>query len=406
MSFCQYLLGYAHWANPVTLAAKSHRGNFFQDRIASTAKGRCSSRAQGMCSNNSKLASTNPEKTEGWSGTLARYKGSNFPKSCWQVANSVLPFVALWYLMYLSSFWSYGLTLLLAVPAAGFVVRIFVIQHDCGHHSFFSHRRANDILGFLCGVVTATPYHSWRRAHARHHVTSGNLEHRGHGDVATLTVREYLARSGWHRLRYRIYRHPLIMYLLSASFQFMIGQRFTLGIPRSWRRERNSVYFTNLAIVAVLGLASVTIGLPTFLLIELPVMVLASAAGSWLFYVQHQYEDAYWQPNRSWDFTDSALAGSSYYHLPRVLQWFTGNIGFHHIHHLNSRIPNYNLAACHAAEPQLREVVTLGLWQSLRCASLKLWDEDRQRLVTFASAHSGSSIAGGMLDRRRVGDRE
>jgi omega-6 fatty acid desaturase (delta-12 desaturase) len=192
------------------------------------------------------------------------------------------------------------------------------------------------------------------------------------------------------------------MYFLSASFLFIVGQRFTHRIPRSWKRERNSVYFTNLALVAVLIVAWSTIGVPTFLLIELPVMVLASAAGSWLFYVQHQYEDAYWQPDQSWDFTHSALAGSSFYRLPGLLRWFTGNIGYHHIHHLNSRIPNYNLAACHAAEPQLREVVTLGLWQSLRCASLKLWDEDRQRLVTFAAAHSEIPKHGGILERQRV----
>ncbi len=355
-----------------------------------------------MTSENMKFASTEPENTAAvWSGTLARYKRSNSLKSFWQVANSLLPFVGLWYLMYLSYSWSYWLTLLLAVPTAGFVVRIFIIQHDCGHHSFFANRQANDVLGFVCGVITATPYHFWRRAHARHHVTSGNLEHRGHGDVGTLTVEEYLGRSPWSRLKYRLYRHPLVMFFLSASFQFIIGQRFTHGVPRSWRRERNSVYFTNLAILAVLALAWSTMGVPMFLLIELPVMVLAAAAGSWLFYIQHQYEDAYWQPHQSWDFTHSALAGSSYYRLPRVLQWFTGNIGYHHIHHLNSRIPNYHLAACYAAEPSLREVVTLGLRQSLRCAALKLWDEDRQRLVTFAEAHSRPAIAGGtqVLDR-------
>lgn len=355
-----------------------------------------------MTSENMKFASTEPENTAAvWSGTLARYKRSNSLKSFWQVANSLLPFVGLWYLMYLSYSWSYWLTLLLAVPTAGFVVRIFIIQHDCGHHSFFANRQANDVLGFVCGVITATPYHFWRRAHARHHVTSGNLEHRGHGDVGTLTVEEYLGRSPWSRLKYRLYRHPLVMFFLSASFQFIIGQRFTHGVPRSWRRRRNSVYFTNLAILAVLALAWSTMGVPMFLLIELPVMVLAAAAGSWLFYIQHQYEDAYWQPHQSWDFTHSALAGSSYYRLPRVLQWFTGNIGYHHIHHLNSRIPNYHLAACYAAEPSLREVVTLGLRQSLRCAVLKLWDEDRQRLVTFAEAHSRPAIAGGtqVLDR-------
>lgn len=293
--------------------------------------------------------------------------------------------------MYLSLSWSYWLTLLLAVPTAGFLVRIFIIQHDCGHHSFFASRRANDVLGFLCGVLTITPYQFWRRTHARHHVSSGNLDHRGYGDVATLTVREYLDRNAWGRLRYRLYRNPLVMFFLGASFQFIVAQRFTQGIPRSWWRERWSVYATNLAMLAVLGAAWCTIGLPAFLLIELPLRVLSAAAGSWLFYVQHQYEEAYWQPHQSWDFTDSALAGSSYYRLPRVLRWFTGNIGYHHIHHLNSRIPNYNLAACYAAEPALREVATLGLRDSLRCASLKLWDEENQRMVSFADARANQT---------------
>jgi len=339
-----------------------------------------------------------------WCGTVSLYKHSSPLKSCWQVANSLLPFFGLWYLMYLSFFWSYWLTLLLAVPTAGFLVRIFIIQHDCGHHSFLANRRANDVLGFLCGVLTITPYYFWRRTHARHHVTSGNLNHRGHGDVGTLTVREYQDRSTWGRLRYRLYRNPLVMFFLGASFQFIVGQRFTHGIPRTWWRERLSVYGTNLAMITVLGVAWCTIGVPIFLLIELPLRVLSAAAGSWLFYIQHQYEEAYWQPQQSWDFLESALAGSSYYRLPRVLRWFTGNIGYHHIHHLNSRIPNYNLAACYAAEPAFRQVVTLGLWQSFRCASLKLWDEESQRMVTFADVHArqaaGDSVAANRQTRK------
>lgn len=323
-----------------------------------------------------------------WCGTVAIYKRSSLPKSCWQIANSLLPFFGLWFLMYLSYFWSYWLTLLLAVPTAGFLVRIFIIQHDCGHHSFFANRRANDVLGLLCGILTITPYHVWRRTHSRHHVTSGNLNHRGHGDVGTLTVREYEQRSLWGRLRYRVNRNPLVMFFLNASFQFIVSQRFTHGMPRSWRRERRNVYMTNLVMVTVLGLAWCTIGVRTFLLIELPLRVLSAAAGSWLFFIQHQYEEAYWQTDQSWNFIQSALAGSSYYRLPRVLQWFTGNIGYHHIHHLNSRIPNYNLAACYAAEPAFRQAVTFGVRQSLKCASLKLWNEENQRMVTFADVRA------------------
>jgi omega-6 fatty acid desaturase (delta-12 desaturase) len=182
------------------------------------------------------------------------------------------------------------------------------------------------------------------------------------------------------------------MFFLGASFLFIVRQRFTAGMPASWRRERHSVYATNLGILAVLGLAWYTIGVPTFLLIELPIVVLGAAAGSWLFFVQHQYEEAYWQPQQSWEFTRSALEGSSYYRLPRVLQWFTGNIGYHHIHHLNSRIPNYNLPACHAAEPAFRQAVTFGLLESLKCASLKLWDEDNQRMVTFAEFYARPAV--------------
>jgi omega-6 fatty acid desaturase (delta-12 desaturase) len=321
-----------------------------------------------------------------WAATIARYKQPSLGKSCWQIANSWLPFLGIWYLMYLTSAQHVWLTLLLAVPAAGFVVRIFIIQHDCGHHAFFRSHRANDLLGFLCGLVTFTPYHLWRRTHARHHVSSGNLDHRGHGDVGVLTVAEYQARSRLGRLRYRVYRHPLFMFFVGASFLFVIRQRFTTGIPRSWHRERRSVHATNVGILAVLCAAWWTIGLPKFLLIEGPIMVLGSAAGTWLFYVQHQFEDAYWRPHRTWDFTESALEGSSYYRLPAALQWFTGNIGFHHIHHLNSRIPNYHLPACYAAEPAFRQAVTFGFWQSLRCASLKLWDEEERRMVTFAQA--------------------
>jgi omega-6 fatty acid desaturase (delta-12 desaturase) len=340
----------------------------------------------GMTAENTIVVPGKEATTPIWGATVTKYKCSDVRKSCWQVANSVLPFFSLWYLMYLSYSWSYWLTLLLAVPTAGFLVRIFIIQHDCGHHSFFRNQQANDVLGFLCGVLTVTPYHFWRRMHARHHVSSGNLDHRGQGDVGILTLKEYRERSRWGRLAYRIYRHPLFMFFIGASFMFVVQQRFTHGIPRSWRRERISVYATNIAILGLLCVASSTIGLSTFLFIELPVLVLSAAAGSWLFFVQHQYEEAYWQPQPSWDFTRSALEGSSYYHLPHILRWFSGNIGYHHIHHLNSRIPNYNLPACYAAEPAFRQSTTFGVLESLKCVSFKLWDENRQRMITFAEA--------------------
>jgi omega-6 fatty acid desaturase (delta-12 desaturase) len=291
--------------------------------------------------------------------------------------------------MYLSLSWSYWLTLLLALPTAGLLVRLFIIQHDCGHHSFFQSRRANDLLGAFCGLFTLTPYRLWRRSHSRHHASSGDLSHRGHGDVWVLTVEEYFSRSYLGQLQYRLYRHPLFLFAIGPGFLFVVQNRFTYQVPRAWRRERGSVHITNLGILAALVAAWCTIGLAAFLLVHLPIVLIAASVGSWLFFIQHQYERAYWQPHDRWDFIRAAFEGSSYFRLPRMLQWFTGNIGFHHIHHLESRIPNYNLPACFDAVPELRQVVTLGLLDSIRCTRLKLWDEQLQRMVTFSEAHRG-----------------
>lgn len=291
--------------------------------------------------------------------------------------------------MYLSVGFSYWLTLLLAVPTAGLLVRLFIIQHDCGHHSFFSSRRANDALGLFCSLFTLTPYALWRRSHSRHHASSGNLDHRGHGDVWTLTVAEYRQLSVVGKLRYRSYRNPLFLFVIGPSLLFVLGQRFTFGVPSNWRRERMNVHITNMAIAALIAAAWYTIGLTTFFLVHGPIVFMAASIGAWLFFIQHQYETAYWQPNENWEFGRSAFQGSSYYRLPRVLQWFTGNIGFHHIHHFESRIPNYNLAACFANVPELRQAVTIGVRKSIKCVRLKLWDEDDQRMVTFSDVHRG-----------------
>jgi len=324
-----------------------------------------------------------------WVEAMSSFKHPDQLKSCWQILNSLVPFCGLWYLMYLTYSWSYLLTLLLAIPTAGLLVRLFIIQHDCGHHSFFRSRRANDFLGAFCSLFTLTPYFLWRRSHSRHHASSGDLTHRGHGDVWVLTVNEYRKRSYFARLQYRLYRHPLFMFGLGPSLLFIFRQRLTLSIPRNWRRERLSVHLTNLAILAIFVVAWFTIGLTTFCLIHFPIVIIAASIGTWLFFVQHQFEEAYWQPHDRWDFVRSAFEGSSYYRLPKVLQWFTGNIGFHHIHHLESRIPNYNLQTCFAAVPELRQSVTLGLWDSIKCARLKLWDEQLQRMVTFGEVQFG-----------------
>jgi omega-6 fatty acid desaturase (delta-12 desaturase) len=304
------------------------------------------------------------------------------------VFNTLVPFALLCWLMAVSYSWSYWLSLLLAITTSAFLVRIFILQHDCGHHSFFHSVKANDLLGYFCGVLTLTPYHLWRRSHARHHVTSGNLAHRSYGDVMTLTVDEYMALSRWRRVRYRLYRHPLFMFVIGAGYFFMIRQRFTTGLPHTWRRERMSVHTTNLGMLAVLGLVWLTIGLPMFFALWFPPAILSAAVGSWLFYVQHQYEGAYWEQDESWDFTRSALEGSSYLRLPRVLQWFTSNIGYHHIHHLNSRIPNYHLPACYEAEAAFRDAPTINLSDGVKSMSLKLWDPEARQMVTFAEAHA------------------
>ena len=332
-------------------------------------------------------AHVNGHVGQAWCRDIAKYKRSSLLRSSWQLTNSLSLFCGLWYLMYLSLAWSYLLTGVLAIPTAGLLVRLFIIQHDCGHYSFFSSRRANDLLGTFCSFFTLTPYRLWRRSHSRHHASSGNLGHRGHGDVWTLTVDEYRSRSFWGKLQYRLYRHPLFLFLVGPSLLFGLRQRFTLGIPATWRRERRSVHLTNVGIAAAVAVAWVSIGITPFLLVHVPVVAIASSMGAWLFFIQHQFETAYWQPDDRWNFARSACEGSSYYRLPVLLQWFTGNIGFHHIHHLESRIPNYNLPRCFADTPELRHSVTIGLWESVKCPRLKLWDEARQQLITFREAN-------------------
>jgi omega-6 fatty acid desaturase (delta-12 desaturase) len=267
------------------------------------------------------------------------------------------------------------------VVAAGLLVRVFIFFHDCCHGSFFASRRANRIFAYVTGVLTFTPFEAWWQPHARHHATAGNLDKRGKGDIWTLTVEEYEAATPRVRFAYRLFRNPLILFALGPVVLFILGYR----IPGkgATQEARRSVLLTNLALLAILGISSVTIGLHTYLLIQLPVMALTGAMGIWLFYVQHQFEDVYWSRNESWDPFRAALQGSSYYKLPRVLQWFSGNIGLHHVHHLRPRIPNYNLQACHDAIPALQEVPTITLGASVKLVFLTLWDESSQTLLGF-----------------------
>ena len=276
---------------------------------------------------------------------------------------------------------SYWLTLLLAIPTAGFFARTFIIFHDCGHGSFFKSKRANDTLGFITGILTLTPYYRWRHDHAVHHASVGDLDRRGVGDIMTLTVKEYQQKSGWDRLVYRVTRHPLALFTVGPLGLFLINNRFSTRT--SGKRERYSVYWTNLALLVIVLLISVTIGLKAFFLVLLPVMILGTTAGIWLFYVQHQFEGVYWERHERWDYLSAALKGSSYYKLPRILQWFSGNIGFHHIHHVSPRIPNYYLEKCHRDNPMFQGVKTLTLLSSMRCMFLSLWDEDKNELVSF-----------------------
>jgi omega-6 fatty acid desaturase (delta-12 desaturase) len=318
-----------------------------------------------------------------WHGAIARFARPDDRRAIWQLINTFVPYVALWVAMVrtMQLGLPYWLTLALAVVAAGFLVRIFIFFHDCGHGSFFSSPRANTILGYITGILTFTPYHDWRRSHATHHATAGNLDRRGVGDVWTMTVDEYLAAPPLQRLGYRLFRNPLIMFGLGPAYMFLLAQRF--AHKSAGRRERRSVVITNLALLAILLLASLTIGLGTYLAIQLPVLLIAGVAGLWLFYVQHQYQGVYWARDGAWDPIRSALEGSSYYKLPRPFQWITGNIGLHHIHHLRPRIPNYALQACYDAVPAMQAVRPLTFFESLKSLSMNLWDEQEQKMVGF-----------------------
>jgi len=320
----------------------------------------------------------------GWKSLAAKYQTASTWKSIWQLGNSLIPFLALWYLMLLSLSVGYWLTLLLSLLAAGFLVRLFIIQHDCGHGSFFNSRKANDLVGTCCSLLTWTPYRYWQKSHAIHHANAGNLEHRGIGDIYTMTVKEYMQQSSWGKFKYRLYRHPLVLFVISPTLLFVVLYRFPTSQARAMKRVQASVYWTNLALALLIGGLIWLIGWKAFLLIQVPIIVIASTAGAWLFFVQHQFEDAYWAGSDSWDYTLAALQGSSYYKLPKILQWFTGNIGFHHIHHLSPRIPNYLLEKCHNENPMFQETVILTLRSSLKSIFLGLWDEEQKKLISFS----------------------
>lgn len=331
-----------------------------------------------------------------WNSMLKPYREPNSIRGIIELVITAVPFVVVWTLAWLSLDVSYWLSLGFVVVAAGLLVRLFAIQHDCGHGSFFSKRHVNDWVGRVLGVLTFTPYEVWRRDHALHHSASGNLEKRGFGDISTLTVREFFALSAFGRLRYRIYRSPVVLFIIGPAYQFLVRHRWPLGRLRANRAPWASAMSTNIAIAVVASVLIWLVGLVPFLLVQLPITLLASSIGVWLFYVQHQFEETTWEDGSTWDLPEAALHGSSFYDLPGILRWFTANLGVHHVHHLNSRIPSYRLPEVLRDHPALTTIGRLTLWESLRCIKLSLWDEQRKRLVSFrdAAASFGLQPAG------------
>ncbi|MEZ5326053.1 MAG: fatty acid desaturase [Verrucomicrobiales bacterium] len=321
------------------------------------------------------------ESTAKWKSLVAKYEKPSFWRASWQIVNSVGSYLVMWALMYLSLSVSWWLTVPLAILAGGLLIRVFIIFHDCGHGSFFQSRRANHFWGFVTGLLTFTPFHHWRWEHSVHHATVGDLDRRGMGDIWTLTVQEYLEASRWKKFAYRLARNPVILFVIAPLVLFLIVQRIPTSSAKP--REKRSVWIMNLAVLAMVSGLIALFGFGPWLIIQLTTMAVAGSGGVWLFYVQHQFEDAYWEHSDEWDYTAAALQGSSFYKLPKILQWFSGNIGFHHIHHLSSRIPNYNLERCHRSDPLFQEVEPLGFLVSLKSITYRLWDEQNKKLISF-----------------------
>lgn len=325
-----------------------------------------------------------------WLSIVSAYRHPKISRSVFEIAISAIPFLFFWIAAYLALDVGYWLTLLLAIPAAGFVLRLFLIQHDCGHLAFFKTRGANDWVGRVLGVITMTPYEVWRRSHATHHATSGNLDKRGIGDIDTLTVREFLAMTKWQQIRYRMYRHPLVMFGIGPAYIFFLHQRLPFGHmrePRAWV----SAMGTNLSMAVLFGAIIYFIGWQAFVMVHVPIVLIAATAGIWMFYVQHQFEDTYWAHSPEWSHQTAALLGSSYYELPKVLQWFTANIGIHNVHHLYSRIPYYRLPEVLRDHPELASVRRIKFLDGFKECVLKLWDEEKKKLVPYSDLRASGA---------------
>ena len=316
---------------------------------------------------------------------IEKYLKPNLGRSIWQITNTFIPYVGLWILIVYSLSVSYWLTAFLILLAAGFLVRLFIIFHDCGHGSYFKSAKANKIVGMFFGILSFTPWDKWHNQHHRHHGSVGNLDKRGVGDVWTMTKEEYQASSKWSRVKYRIYRNPLIMFGIGSPFVFLIQNRLTRKGMSA--KEKLNVYFTNVMLLILVIVMSLAIGFGTFMVIQLSIIYIAAISGLWLFYLQHQYEDVSWFRTKDWNYRTVAMEGSSFVKFPKLLQWFSGNIGFHHIHHLNARIPNYYLNKCYRENKIFKEVKPVTFLLALRSLRLRLWDEQIQKMVSFGGRH-------------------
>lgn len=318
--------------------------------------------------------------------SVAPFEKYDRKASIGQLINTLIPLVLFWTAAYLSLSVSFWLTLLFAIPTAGFVIRTFIICHDCCHGSFFKSRKANDIIGTITGVISLVPYRQWKHSHSIHHAGSSNLDKRGIGDIWIMTVKEYEEAGAWKRLYYRIYRNPLVIFVIGPIAVFVIQYRFNAKGAR--RKERMNTYLTNVSIAAIYGALIWAIGWQAFLLVQLPIVFISGFLGIWLFYVQHQFEDTFFEKEEEWSYVKAAVEGSSYYKLPKLLQWITGNIGFHHVHHLSPKVPNYNLEKAHNATPPLQHATTITIATSLKAIRFRLWDEENKAFISFKEMRS------------------
>ncbi|ANU08947.1 fatty acid desaturase [Planococcus antarcticus DSM 14505] len=321
------------------------------------------------------------EKTAQLRKFVAPFEKADVKSSVRQLVNTIPPFILAWFLAYQALDVSIWLTIALSAVAAAFVIRTFIIFHDCTHGSFFKNKKANAIVGTITGIMTLFAYEKWKREHSIHHASSGNLDKRGVGDIWIMTIEEYVEASKWERFKYRMYRNPLVMFGIGPLFLVLISSRFNRKDAR--KKERNNTYLINISLVVIYTLLILAIGWQAFLIVQGTTMFIAGALGIWLFYVQHTFEDSYFEDENEWDYVKAAIEGSSYYRLPKVLQWVTGNIGFHHVHHLSPRVPNYNLEKVHESTPPLQQATTIDIKSSLKSLSYKLYDAPNKTFVTF-----------------------